>query len=145
MGNGVAITPRRFSLDFRCLGDPCCPLVFLATLLLRLLRKELFKLTAARWKRIVLLALVALLVVVGAVLLSHRSSGRNQILLGAALPLTGSYAQYGTVPRNAIELALEQRKKAGFPYSVTIQYEDTELRPNLALTAVRKLIDIHHV
>jgi len=98
-----------------------------------------------RSNRPVLLTLGILLVVAVAVLLLQQSTRRNQILLGAVLPLTGQYAQYGTVPRNAIDLAIEQRKAAGFPYSVTVQYEDTQLRPTLALTAIRKLIDVHHV
>src|SRR5271157_1186360 len=98
-----------------------------------------------RSNRPVLLTLGILLVVAVAVLLLQQSTGRNQVLLGAVLPLTGQYAQYGTVPRNAIDLAIDQRKAAGFPYTVTVQYEDTQLRPNLALTAIRKLIDVHHV
>lgn len=70
---------------------------------------------------------------------------QDGIVLGAAFPLSGSYAQYGVVPRNAIELAVARRLASGFPHRVRVHYEDTQLRPALALSAVRKLIDIHHV
>jgi branched-chain amino acid transport system substrate-binding protein len=101
------------------------------------MRRGVMMLVSRRW------ALIALATL--GVVLPQDAAGRTQVKLGAALPLTGPYAQYGTVPRNAIELAIEQRKVAGYPYDVVIQYEDTQLKPNLALTAARKLIDVHRV
>lgn len=92
-------------------------------------------------KRLVLFMMVGALLITALAVVGQPT----QVLVGAALPLTGQHAQYGIVPRNAIELAIEQRKAAGFPYNVVVQYEDTQLRPNLALTAIRKLIDVHHV
>ena len=88
-----------------------------------------------------------LFLTVGALLLTAAvvAGKPDKILLGAALPLTGQYAQYGLIPRNAIELAIEQRQAASFPYNVVVQYEDTQLRPNLALTAIRKLINVDRV
>ena len=98
-----------------------------------------------RSRRFVLLGIAGLLLALVGVLIFQRIRERDIILLGAALPLTGQNSQYGTVPRQAIELALEQRRKTGYPYDVAVQYEDTQLKPSLALTAVRKLIDVHHV
>ncbi len=97
------------------------------------------------FKRTIVLTLGAVLIASLGIALFYHQTKQNQLLLGAALPLTGQYAQYGTVPRKAIELAIQQRREAGYPYNVTVQYEDTQLRPNLALTAIRKLVDVHHV
>ncbi len=96
-----------------------------------------------RW--LPLLGLVGVLAMFIAIFVYQNVGKQNELVLGAALPLTGQYAQYGIVPRNAIDLAIEERTAGGYPYKVTIQYEDTQLRPELALTAVRKLIDVHHV
>jgi branched-chain amino acid transport system substrate-binding protein len=93
---------------------------------------------------ILLLAMIGSLLSFGLYFYSPQNKG-SDVLLGAVLPLTGQYAQYGVVPRNAIQLAIKQRKAAGYPYNVSVQYEDSQLRPNLALTAIRKLIDVHNV
>lgn len=87
--------------------------------------------------------LVLLLLVLFGILQGRGGSG--EVLLGAALPLTGPGAQYGLLPQQAVDLAIEQRSRAGFPYEVRVIYEDTQLKPNLGLTAIRKLIDVHRV
>jgi branched-chain amino acid transport system substrate-binding protein len=99
------------------------------------------------FKRLAIFALLlGVTALVGYGVYHHSLRGKiDGLVLGAALPLTGQYAQYGVVPRNAIQLAIKQRKAAGYPYNVSVQYEDTQLRPNLALTAIRKLIDVHGV
>ncbi len=96
-------------------------------------------------KRLLIFAVGAILIAALGVLLFQQLRGTDQLLLGAALPLTGQYAQYGIVPKNAIDLAIEERKSTNFPYRIAVQYEDTQLRPNLAMTAIRKLLDVHHV
>jgi branched-chain amino acid transport system substrate-binding protein len=98
-------------------------------------------------KRILILAAGAMVFFAMAIVAyrAHLQETKNEVLLGAVLPLTGPYAEYGTVPKNAIQLAIRQRKAAGFPYEIAVQYEDSQMRPDLALTAIRKLIEIDHV
>ncbi len=95
--------------------------------------------------RFAIALLVIALAVIGVVYFVQNNNRHGHVLLGATLPLTGQYSQYGIVPRNAIDLAIEQRERSGFPYDVDVQYEDTQLNPDLALTAIRKLIDVNHV
>lgn len=96
-----------------------------------------------RWLPYVLLA--GVLGIIASLFFFQNAQKQHGLVLGAALPLTGVYAQYGIVPRNAIDLAIAQRTEAGYPIRVSVQYEDTQLNPALAVTAIRKLIDIHHV
>jgi branched-chain amino acid transport system substrate-binding protein len=96
-------------------------------------------------KRAALKILGAALTIATLVAIPQFALAQTEVLLGAALPLTGPYAQYGIIPQNAINLAVAQRMSAGFPYRVSLQFEDTQLKPELALTAIRKLINVDKV
>lgn len=99
-------------------------------------------------KKRVLFGIIGLFLVGGLVtlaVLQGQKAAEGEVVLGATLPLTGQGAQYGLVPQNAINLAIERRQEAGFPHRVRVIYEDTQLKPIVGLTAIRKLIDVHGV
>lgn len=67
----------------------------------------------------------------------------DEIVIGTVLPLTGEYAQYGTGPRKAIDLAVEQRLKAGYPKKIRVVHQDDQMKPAQGRTAITQLISLH--
>ena len=67
----------------------------------------------------------------------------GEITLGALLPLSGSLASYGENSKAAIEIAIQEinswLEKAGSPVRFTVLIEDTETKPDVALTKLQSL------
>lgn len=73
---------------------------------------------------------------------SERTDEAKDIRIGAILPLTGDGALYGQMARKAIELAVEEinAKKGTSEKKFSVVYEDSQLKPDLAVNAATKLI-----
>lgn len=71
----------------------------------------------------------------------------NEIRIGAILPLTGDAALYGEISKSAIDLAVEEiNSKGGVQgHKISIIYEDSQAKPELAVNAVNKLITVDKV
>lgn len=76
---------------------------------------------------------------------SRKRSQRKKI--GAILPLTGDGALYGQMVKKAIDLAIEETNiKGGIKGNKLLMiYEDSQLRPDLAINAAIKLMTIDRV
>lgn len=73
-----------------------------------------------------------------------QSEGQKEIKLGVILPLTGDAAVYGKAIRNGIELAKSELESAN-GVKLSLIYEDDQGQATAAVSAVRKLIDVHKV
>lgn len=71
----------------------------------------------------------------------------KEIKIGAILPLTGDAALYGENAKNAIELAKDEVNNSGGVKGnkITIIYEDSQAKADLAINAANKLINVDHV
>ena len=69
------------------------------------------------------------------------------VTIGAVLPLTGSYAQYGQHMKQGMELALDDARRSGSLSNITVKLiaEDGQLDLKTSLNAFNKLKDIDHV
>ncbi len=78
---------------------------------------------------------------------SKRADEAKDIRIGAILPLTGDGALYGQMARKAIELAVEEinAKKGTGDKKFSVIYEDSQLKPDLAVNAATKLITVDKV
>jgi branched-chain amino acid transport system substrate-binding protein len=99
-----------------------------------------------------LAGIAAAVILLGAVtwLLYRRArhpGGERPITIGAALPLTGDGAEYGTNAKKAIDLAISEVNAAGGVRGrqLAVIYEDTKLQPKDAVSAVTKLATIDKV
>ena len=75
------------------------------------------------------------------------SDAKNQITIGAALPLSGPVAYYGDSAQKGIDLALDEVNAAGGvrDCQLKVLYEDTQGNAKGAMAAVRKLISVDRV
>lgn len=68
---------------------------------------------------------------------------RGEILIGALLPLTGSLASYGENSKEAILIAEKEinawLKEIGATFTIKVIIEDTETKPDVALTKLQSL------
>lgn len=71
----------------------------------------------------------------------------NEIVIGAALPLTGPTSYYGEDSKRGIDMALDEINAAGGVrgQKIKVIYEDTQGKGNQAINAVRKLISADNV
>ena len=78
---------------------------------------------------------------------SKKPLEAKEIRIGAILPLTGDGALYGQMARKAIELAVEEinAKKGTGEKKFSVVYEDSQLKPDLAVNAATKLITVDKV
>jgi len=78
---------------------------------------------------------------------SKKKQEAKEIKIGAILPLTGDGALYGQMARKAIELAVEEinAKKETSRERFSVIYEDSQLKPALAVSASTKLITVDKV
>jgi branched-chain amino acid transport system substrate-binding protein len=76
-----------------------------------------------------------------------KTEKKETITIGAILPLTGGYAQYGNYMRQGMELALEDAINSGKIISNEIQliFEDSQADPKKSVSAINKLIEINLV
>jgi len=79
--------------------------------------------------------------------LSCTQKKEDEIKLGFIGPLTGPAASYGIPQKNGAALAAEEINAAGGlnGKKIEIIYEDSQMDPNKAISAVKKLIDIDKV
>lgn len=96
---------------------------------------------------LVVLCTLALLTLLFLPSCSKKQPESKEIKIGAILPLTGDGALYGQMARKAIELAVEEinAKKGTGGKRFSVIYEDSQLKPNLAVNAVTKLITVNKV
>ena len=66
----------------------------------------------------------------------------KEIKIGAILPLTGDLAKFGISFKNGIELAFSENL---VDRKVKVLYEDDQGKPEIAVSAFRKLINFHKV
>ena len=72
-----------------------------------------------------------------------ESNEKTPIKLGAIVPLSGPYANFGEGARVGIQLALEEA--AGAPNQIEVIYEDSQYEAAKSITAFNKLVDADHV
>ena len=91
---------------------------------------------------IFVIAIVALLVII-----MKLPTKADDIVIGAALPLSGEGGPYGVAGMNSITLAVNKYNAHGGIHgrNVSVVYEDTRLSPVESLSAVRKLVSINRV
>jgi len=72
---------------------------------------------------------------------------KGDIKIGALLPLTGDGASYGEAISGAVNLAVDAvNAKGGIGgRKLVVIYEDTQINPEMAVSAARKLIDVDKV
>lgn len=71
---------------------------------------------------------------------------KEEIKIGAILPLTGDAAMYGKIAQNAMELAVDHVNKDGINgRNIKIIYEDTQAKADLAVNSTNKLVNIDKV
>lgn len=83
----------------------------------------------------------ALLAAAGALAMAASSQAQDEIVLGAALALTGPVASGGTLQREALILAIEDINAAGGigGKPLRIEFEDTQFSNSVAVNAYLKL------
>jgi len=93
---------------------------------------------------------VLLVVAVGLMLLASGCGGTKQsstdvIKVGIILPLTGSEAMFGTMEKNAFEMAYEELKAAGKTTingkEIQLLFEDDQGKQDVAKSATEKLVN----
>jgi branched-chain amino acid transport system substrate-binding protein len=95
--------------------------------------------------------MVCLVALLGALaFFSNTSCGKKEpgvYKIGAILPLTGSGAVWGQNAKMSMDIALDEINKAGgvLERKIELMYEDDRTDPTVAVSALRKLIDIDHI
>jgi branched-chain amino acid transport system substrate-binding protein len=79
------------------------------------------------------------------VLSSAPASAQEELRIGIVAPLTGPFAQVGTDLTNGFKLYLEQTNSTFAGAKVVPIIEDSQAKPDLAVTKARKLILEDHV
>lgn len=86
-----------------------------------------------------------ILLVVGFLVLEGGAiyAGSAEILVGAALSLTGDYALTGIQQKNAIDLAVEEANAKGGIHGtkIKVEYADNAMSPSVAVNAVNRVLD----
>ena len=97
-------------------------------------------------KKFLAIALVAVLAMT-AVFANGSSESASEIKIGFIGPLTGDYANYGTLCRQAVEMAIDECNAKGGINGSTVKLvaEDSEGDPNKALAAMEKLANTDKV
>ncbi len=100
--------------------------------------------------RRILLSLAAVFILAGlsaALILPGSRAATADIVIGAALPMSGDVSYYGQDSRRGIDLALDEiNAKGGINGGqVRVIYQDTQGQGAVAVSAVRSLLDVQHV
>jgi branched-chain amino acid transport system substrate-binding protein len=87
------------------------------------------------------------IIVIGVLIIRKPREQRNEVVLGAILPLTGDVASYGVAVHHGIELATSEINKSGGVGGrrLRVVYEDDRADPQTGVTAARKLIAVDAV
>jgi len=70
-----------------------------------------------------------------------RQGASGTVTVGAIAPLTGQGAEYGKWAQRGVDLALEEVNKAGSAVQHKVVWEDSQLSPTKAVSALLKLAD----
>jgi branched-chain amino acid transport system substrate-binding protein len=76
---------------------------------------------------------------------SDANGGKEEITVGAVLPLTGPVASYGQNAKTGIDLALNEINSSSLPFTIRVLYEDDSGKVETALSAAQKLISTDRV
>ncbi len=92
-------------------------------------------------KKFLALMLVAFVAVTMCFAAGSSESASSEIKIGFIGPLTGDYANYGSLCKQAVEMAIEEQNAKGGINGVTVKLyaEDSEGDPQKALAAMEKL------
>ncbi|MBW8034926.1 MAG: ABC transporter substrate-binding protein [Planctomycetes bacterium] len=69
----------------------------------------------------------------------------EEIKIGVILPLTGDLANFGRTVLNGIELAMGDFSSTNRTRKIVLEVEDSQGRPSVAVSALRRLIDFESV
>jgi len=98
--------------------------------------------------KIILWLLVIIVVIIGIWYgVSRKPAEEEPIKIGAVLPLTGTESSWGADAKEGIELAVEEINSRGGIKNKKIEiiYEDGQCKPEPAVTAAQKLINVDRV
>ena len=84
--------------------------------------------------------LILALVGVGIYSRLNRENVKDIIKIGAILPLSGDYAEYGQNDKKGIDLAVEKFKETNPNFELVVIYEDNKGNPKDAVTAMKKMV-----
>ena len=87
-------------------------------------------------------AWIQIALVASALALSAGARAAEEIVLGVPVPLTGGLAEGGRDMRDGLQLYLDQHNGAFGGVPVRVVVEDTAGTPTIALTKVRKLVEL---
>ena len=75
------------------------------------------------------------------------SAAAQDIVIGALLPLTGPAAPVGLEQQQGVQFAVDRLNAAGGirGRKVTVQYEDSQGKPDVGVLSFNKLVDLHNV
>ena len=94
----------------------------------------------------VVLGIIAVFVIsligVGIYRQMNKKTEKNVIKIGAILPLTGEFAEYGLNDKKGIDLAIEEFQKKNPEIQISFVYEDNKSTPKDAVSAIKKLCNI---
>jgi branched-chain amino acid transport system substrate-binding protein len=99
-------------------------------------------------KNIITIIVVTLVLLAAAVLITGcKGRDKDTIKIGAILPLTGNYADYGVSPQQGMIIAAEEINSAGGinGRKIELLFEDSQGKPENALSAYQKLSSTNQV
>lgn len=91
---------------------------------------------------------IAVVVILVAMFIVTQIKRESEVIkIGVMGPLTGIRAMGGTYMRNGLEMALEEiNSKGGVKgRKIKLVYEDTKYKPDVAISAFRKLVDVEGI
>lgn len=90
---------------------------------------------------------LALAVAAACVVLPSAHAGKDGLVIGAVIPLTGTYGSYGKGLSTGINIAVKEINDAGgvLGKPVKLLIEDDQSDPTAGLNAAKKLIDVNKV
>ncbi len=95
----------------------------------------------------VYIIIIAIIIVTGyVIMLRHDPDYPKTITIGIPAPLTGVRADAGEFTKNGISIAEEEiNSNTKNKYKINFLYEDTRYEPQVAVSAVRKFIDLDKI
>ncbi|GAI09057.1 unnamed protein product, partial [marine sediment metagenome] len=94
-----------------------------------------------------ILWVVIIVVVIGLIWYAVTKKPAEEVIkIGATLPLTGDYSNFGVDAKNVIDLVVEEVNEVGIDgKKIEVIYEDDQCDPKQVVTTVNKLINIDGV
>ena len=96
-------------------------------------------------KKLVAIAAVVVIIVIGAAYYANIPQKPDQIKIGLITSLTGAWPEAGQAVKNGVILAQEQYQKAGKEPKVDVIVQDDATEKKRGLSAFRKLLNIDNV